>query len=148
MILVILVILTFHLERTREDAPKQFHVVKDISRPGLFAPAAIQAPTPLQALNSAVTPMIKDNSEVVSGFEHMREILAMTKGEGRYFDALKPEQKENFLQVMKDESIPPNRMTRIINRLQLLVKLSRPGEAYEKFLDFIFDATKVSGEII
>ena len=53
----------FSLERSREEAPKQYHVVRDISRPGLFAPAAIQAPTPLQALNSAVSPMIKENSE-------------------------------------------------------------------------------------
>ena len=135
------------LEREREDAPKQFHVVRDISRPGLFAPAAIQAPTPLQALNSAVTPMIKNNSEVVSGFEHMREILAMTKGEGRYFDVLKPDQKENFIQIMRDENVPANKLMRMVNKLKLLVKSTDSKDAYEKFLQFIFDATKVNGNL-
>ena len=90
--------------------------------------------------------MIKENSEVTSGFDHMKEILAMTKCQGQYFEVLKPDQKQQFIQAVNNETVSNNRMTRIINRFQLWIKLPNLREAYEKFLDFIFDATKVSGK--
>ena len=77
----------------------------------------------------------------------MKEILALTRWEGRYFEELKPEEKQNFTQIMADYTIPSNRMVRITNKLKELVKMENKKEAYESFLTFIFDAAKVSGKL-
>ena len=120
--------------------------MRDLSRPGLFAPAAIQAPTPLQALSTAVTPMIKDNSDVASGFEHMKEIIAMTQCQGRYFEELKADEKQNFVQILSDLEVPPARMIRMTTKLKSL-NLDEKSQAYDEFIKYIFDASKVSGKV-
>ena len=123
-------------------------VAHDLSRPQLYGPAAVQAPTKIQMLNSTVKPALKDNSSVVSGFHLIKEVLNMARAQGKYFESLSEGNQEDVVNYIKNMVIPSDRMSRLTKKLLHLVKLDNQVLAYEEFLEFMFGATIVSGKII
>ena len=65
--------------RTANEASRQVEMSLEVSQKTLYGPAPIQAPSPLQMIASQPRPMLKTNSTVVSAFEYMKGLLAMTK---------------------------------------------------------------------
>ena len=121
----------------------------------LYGPAAIQAPSPLSMLAREPMKMVKDNSEPVSAMEFIQGLLAMTKGEGRYFEnALNTTQQEHFVEVL---ALPASKATnraaeRLYKNLKNIMFGKEFGEdktyedQYEEFLENIFGCTRVSVE--
>ena len=67
------------VNRSAESAPRQVEMSTEVSQKTLYGPAPIQAPSPLQLIASRPRPMLKTNSTVVSSFEYIKGLLAMTQ---------------------------------------------------------------------
>ena len=67
------------VSRTAEQAPRQVEMSVEVSQKTLYGPAPIQVPSPMQMIASQSKPMVKANSTVVSAFEYIKGLLAMTK---------------------------------------------------------------------
>ena len=67
------------VSRAAAEAPRQLEMSLEVSQKTLYGPAPIQVPSPLQMIASQPKPMLKTNSTVVSAFEYIKGLLAMTK---------------------------------------------------------------------
>ena len=65
--------------RPAAEAPRQVEMSIEVSQKTLYGPAPIQVPSPLQMIADQPRPMLKTNSTVVSSFEYIKGLLAMTK---------------------------------------------------------------------
>ena len=67
------------VSRAVAEAPRQIEMAVEVSQQTLYGPAPIQAPSPLQMIAHQPKPMLKTNSTVVSAFEYIKGLLAMTR---------------------------------------------------------------------
>ena len=106
-----------------------------------MGPAAIQNPSPMQMLAANFSPAIKENSENVTSFDHIKAILSMTRASGQYFDALNNNDKQTFKKALEEAVIPRARIIRMVQKINEIIINPDKEEAYEQFLEYIFSAT-------
>ena len=119
--------------------------MKPIKAPLLFGPAPIQAPTPWQAIADNYKPTIKDNSEVLSGFDYIKALLCLQRLKGKYFESLSETAKTAFSQALKQKDHPRARMSRAVDKFKQLSHMEDTSKAYEEFVKFMFGATNIAG---
>ena len=87
--------------------------------------------------------MLNHNSAVTTSFDFIQAIIGMMRAEGQYFNALSWDDQVTFKQTLKNNRIPRERKERLSEALKRIIAMPDKEEAYEVFLEFIFDASQV-----
>ena len=89
---------------------------------------------------------IKENSESVTNFDHIKAILAMSKASGQYFDSLSSNDQQILKSAIQNQQVPRERIIRMVEKIKQLIDLPDKETAYEQFLEFAFGATIIESK--